>query len=459
MDSASHTLLAELPPLPWPAVGHAEEHTRYEPGLVIDGKYRLDRLLGEGGMGCVWRATNLHFDYPVALKLIRAGLDRVDVRLRLQLEARAAASLAHAGIVRVFDVGQSSSGDPFIVMELLAGKTLTECSTEEPLRAAEAVQLVLPIVDALAVAHAHGIVHRDLKPDNIFIADDGYQVQPKLLDFGVAKSSGATSGITQAGTLIGTPEYMAPEAARGESNLDCRADIWSLCVVLYEQITGMVPFQGDNLNAVLCSIIEQEPKPIAAELLGDGELWQILRRGLEKQPERRFQSMTELGAALASWLVTRGVHVDASGQLLKKKWLCSEARATSEPGAAVSGARASRLSKPWLLAPALAALAVAFIGFRVLPTSAQNAPVRAEAAPTAAAQPSVPRGNGSPSREPAPAPSVAPSHGDNSEQPARAAPPAKADQSRRAAPAKVVKATSVPPPAAGSPRSDLIAPY
>src|SRR6188768_1987977 len=162
----------------------------YNVGDVIAGKYRLDALLGEGGMGTVWRGFNLQLEAPVALKLIRGELDRVSLARRLKQEARAAAKLGHPAIVRVFDVGDSELGDPYIVMELLSGQTLGSLlTTERRLSAVRAVQLLLPVADALLTAHAKGIVHRDLKPDNIFISREGEELRPKLLDFGIAKLS------------------------------------------------------------------------------------------------------------------------------------------------------------------------------------------------------------------------------------------------------------------------------
>ena len=214
----------------------------YRVGDVIAGKYRLDALLGEGGMGTVWRAFNLQLEAPVALKLIRGELDRVSLAQRLKQEARAAAKLGHPAIVRVFDVGDSELGDPYIVMELLKGQTLGHLlATEQRLSAVHGLQLLLPVADALVAAHAKGIVHRDLKPDNIFLAYEGEQLQPKLLDFGIAKlegEAGPNQQLTQAGVVLGSPEYMSPEQARGQDNVDHRTDIWSFCVVLYETLTG-----------------------------------------------------------------------------------------------------------------------------------------------------------------------------------------------------------------------------
>ena len=348
----------------------------YQTGAVICHKYRLDEMLGEGGMGSVWRAMNLQLDCPVALKLIRAGLDRPDLRLRLKLEARSAAKLAHPSIVRVFDVGESETGDPFIVMELLNGQILSQLSLDAPLSAVRSVQLLLPIAEALSVAHGSGIVHRDLKPDNVFIVEEDGRVQPKLLDFGIAKvtdNADRVGGLTQSGTLLGTPEYMSPEAARGQGNCDARADIWSFCVVLYEQVAGAMPFVADNPYAMLRAIIEDAPTPLPSQIAGAVELWDILQRGLAKHPCDRFQSMADLGRALALWLGSQGVHDDACGLSLDAKWLrcgnsqtpaladgprgereLSHHRATSIAGRQSARRRQSR----WLVATAVVAVAL-----------------------------------------------------------------------------------------------------
>ncbi len=297
---------------------------RYQPGVLLSGKYRLDALLGEGGMGAVWRATNLLLELPVAIKLIRADLDRSTLRARLQLEARAAAKLGHPAIVRVFDVGESEFGDPFIVMELLQGETLARLLTRGRLSGVHAVQLLLPIIDALGTAHTRGIVHRDLKPDNVMIAVEDQHTQPKILDFGIAKLLGpqaADHKLTEAGAVVGSPDYMSPEQARGREDLDAATDIWSLCVVLYEAVTGGAPFSASNYHALLRAIVEDEPRSIVEQAAGDDALWLIIRRGLAKDRRDRFGSMLELGQALAAWLLSHGVRDDAAGGSVESKWL------------------------------------------------------------------------------------------------------------------------------------------
>jgi serine/threonine-protein kinase len=293
-------------------------------GHVIAQKYRLERLLGEGGMGSVWRAFNLHLDVPVAIKLLRADLSSSELNERLRVEARASAKLVHPAIVRVFDIGEAESGDPFIVMELLQGESLGAMLQRGPLSALNTLQLMLPIAEALSLAHSRGVVHRDLKPDNIFITRDGSAVQPKLLDFGIAKVTSAIAAggptLTQTGTLLGSPEYMSPEQAYGRGDIDERSDVWAFCVVLYELLAGQPPFRGSTCQAILQSVIQDEAP--ALELLGiDPLLSGIISRGFVKDRDARLASIFELGRELAAWLAAQGITEDSTGSSLEAKWL------------------------------------------------------------------------------------------------------------------------------------------
>lgn len=295
----------------------------YIAGAVIGGKYELVRSLGEGGMGSVWLAKNLALDSEVALKLLRAELDSEDAGERLLLEARAAARLGHRAIVRVFDFGHTEQGDPYLVMELLDGQSLAEIlSLRGRLSPVKAVQMLLPVADALGIAHASGIVHRDLKPENIFLARETRRTQPKVVDFGIAKvqSSTPSRALTQQGTVLGSPGYMAPEQARGLSSIDHRCDVWAFCVVLYECVTGRLAFDGENYNAIMRSIIEDPVVPSVELAAGDAALWEIIERGLRKDRDERWPSMHELGAALARWLMANAVDQDVCGEPLRA-WL------------------------------------------------------------------------------------------------------------------------------------------
>jgi serine/threonine-protein kinase len=310
---------------------------------VIAGKYLLMEKLGEGGMGAVWRAHNETLDIDVAVKLIRSeATDSIEGERageRLLQEARAAARLGHPAIARVFDFGLSDRTDPFIVMELLKGEDLAEAlGRRGRISATKAVGTLMPIAHALAAAHAKGIVHRDIKPENIYLAraEDGH-VQPKLVDFGIAKiERGKNHRLTQTGTMLGSPIYMSPEQARGD-DVDHLADVWAFCVVLFEMVAGRPPFEGKNYNALLYSIIADEPPTITSFGGGDDELWQILKRGFEKDPDKRWPSIRELGVALARWMIARHAHEDITGASLSAQWLrrqeSGDALASMMPGA------------------------------------------------------------------------------------------------------------------------------
>jgi serine/threonine protein kinase len=303
------------------------ERTEYLAGAVIADRYKLVRPLGRGGMGVVWVAHSLVLGVDVALKLIHSDLGGATSGTRMAREAHAAARLGHPAMVRVFDFGWTSRADPFLVMELVQGESLGSMLRRElHLPAIQAVQLLLPLADGLRSAHDKGIVHRDVKPDNILIARDEFgRQQPKLLDFGIAKVDQTLANedrkLTQEGVALGSPEYMSPEQASGREDIDHRSDVWALCVVLYESITGKMPFDRPNYNALMQAIIHDGALPTTDFSAGDADLWRVIERGLQKNPENRWASMTELGEALALWLYEHGVKEDISANSLRAVWL------------------------------------------------------------------------------------------------------------------------------------------
>jgi eukaryotic-like serine/threonine-protein kinase len=217
----------------------------------------------------------------------------------------------------------AENGDPFIVMELLTGESLAELLARGRVSATRAVQLLLPIAEALALSHAKGIVHRDLKPDNVFLSTDAEQLQPKLLDFGIAKleqASASLDKLTEKGTALGSPQYMSPEQVSG-GDVDHRSDIWSFCVVLYKAITGSCPFVGPDRRSTMDAIIENEPARLTAGAGVDPQLARLVHWGLAKDPLQRPTSIRELGRQLAQWLLGQGISDDASGAPLAAKWL------------------------------------------------------------------------------------------------------------------------------------------
>jgi serine/threonine-protein kinase len=305
----------------------AVPRTEYLAGAVIADRYKLVRPLGRGGMGVVWVAHSLVLGVDVALKLIHSDLGGSTGATRMAREAHAAARLGHPAMVRVFDFGWTSRADPFLVMELVQGESMGSILRRElRLPAIQAVQMLLPLADGLRSAHDKGIVHRDIKPDNILVARDEFgRQQPKLLDFGIAKVDQSHTvedrKLTQEGIALGSPDYMSPEQALGREDIDHRTDVWALCVVLYESITGQMPWDRPNYNALMQAIIH-EPPPSTTELsAGDADLWCVIERGLQKNPENRWASMTELGEALALWLYKHGVKEDISANSLRAVWL------------------------------------------------------------------------------------------------------------------------------------------
>jgi eukaryotic-like serine/threonine-protein kinase len=315
------------PDVTWGTIEPSDRGSGYAPGDLVTRKYRLERPLGAGGQAAVWEARNLALDSRVALKLLHESAPEEAQSERLLREARAVARLGHPAVVRVFDLATSARGELFIVMELLEGTSLAdELLERRRLSAREAVQLLLPIIDALGVAHAQGIVHRDVKPENIFLTRDGAATQPKLLDFGIVKlkRTPEPGWKTAAGTVLGTPAYLSPEQAECVPDVDHRADIWALSATLYECVTGRLPFEAETDDALFGQIAQREPASILDHAAGDPALWAIVRRGLAKAREERWQSMQALGQALARWLVAHGVDRDASGVALEAKWLSGQ---------------------------------------------------------------------------------------------------------------------------------------
>jgi serine/threonine-protein kinase len=246
-------------------------------GALVGGKYRLVRLLGRGGMGAVYEAENTWTRRRVAMKLLRPeyARDREALR-RFMQEAQSASQIAHPNIIDVLDLGlETSDGSLYMVQELLYGEDLRARlkAAGGKLPPTEAVGVLVPILGALAAAHEHGVVHRDIKPENIFLTRDSTgRVVPKLIDFGVSKvlEPGQSGAQTGAGTALGTPRYMAPEQLRGEPDVDARADVWSVGVVLYELVSGVNPFEAPtafgSANRVLNEPVAPLPDPVPRAL-------------------------------------------------------------------------------------------------------------------------------------------------------------------------------------------------
>jgi eukaryotic-like serine/threonine-protein kinase len=263
-------------------------------GRTLDEKYRVEERLGAGGMGTVYRARHLQMDRPVALKFLHQRLVEDEAaRVRFLTEARAAVKLQHPNAVSVTDFGQTSEGCVYIVMELLEGRTLREIlSREAPLETARAISIMLQTSDAVAAAHDAGIIHRDLKPSNILVTQSAdHPAVVKVLDFGIATFSADddddTATLTQPNSVIGTPRYMSPEQHNG-NELTPTTDVYSLGVILYEMLTGTVPFSGATPAEIAEKHVNyppHSPREIIAAI--PEEIEQVVLHALEKQPSDR----------------------------------------------------------------------------------------------------------------------------------------------------------------------------
>ncbi|MBX5475390.1 MAG: serine/threonine protein kinase, partial [Thermoleophilia bacterium] len=273
-------------------------------GEVIAGRYELEALVGSGGMSSVYRAHDRLLDRRVALKILHEHYSNDEEYVeRFRREARAVAQLSHPHIVTVIDRG-ADDGRQFIVFEYVEGenlKQLVERHGQLPVR--RALELAIAVADALAFAHAHGLVHRDVKPQNVLLDVEG---EVKVTDFGIARSLGVDRGVTQTGTVLGTSTYISPEQAGGKP-VTPATDVYALGVVLWELVTGEVPFPGDNFVAVaLRHINEPPPSLLAARPDAPPRLAAAIERALAKDPARRFRSMKDFAAELRACLAELG---------------------------------------------------------------------------------------------------------------------------------------------------------
>ncbi|MBK8258954.1 MAG: SUMF1/EgtB/PvdO family nonheme iron enzyme [Polyangiaceae bacterium] len=276
------------------------------PGQILADRYRLDRRLDEGGMSVVWAGVQLSTSKPVALKLLKSESSKDEAtRRRMIREARAACAVDHKNVVQIHEVLELPDGSPVLVMDLLTGESLRERLVRRPtLPLSETATLLIPVVSAVGTAHAVGVVHRDLKPDNIYLAQEDGTLVVKVLDFGIAKlmspeiGSSQINALTNTGTMLGTPYYMAPEQILGES-VDHRADIWALGVILYECLTGQRPTEADNVGKILKKVLTNEIQPLS-ERAPDlpNEVTHLVERMLAQNPKDRPENMREVGEVL-----------------------------------------------------------------------------------------------------------------------------------------------------------------
>ena len=348
-------------------------------GAVLGGSYEVIRMVGEGGMGRVYEARHQRLTTKrFAVKMLHPDLARQpEVVTRFQREAEASSVLTHPNVVDVFDVSSSADGRPYIVAELLQGEELgNHLDRVGRMTPAAAAHVVRQVAAALGAAHAAGIVHRDVKPENVFLTGDHAHV--KVLDFGISKVGDNNDGLTKTGTVMGTPDYMAPEQARGDK-VDARADIYAAGAILYRAVTGKKPFEGlEDPMATLTAVLTQEPPrpselnpgiPLSLEL--------VIQRAMAKNPAERFQTMAELDLSLLQF-DEQAQHIDImpgsslpdrSAAATAKTVLRKEA-ATIQSASMDDATRAVRLARPglvfftglgglWLLAGALVTVASA----------------------------------------------------------------------------------------------------
>jgi serine/threonine protein kinase len=417
-------------------------------GDLLAGKYRVERVLGEGGMGYVVSAMHEQLEQRVAVKLLVPELakDR-DAAARFLREARAAVRIQSEHVARVLDVGELADGAPYLVMEFLSGRDLAlELDVRETFPIGIAIDYVLQACEAVAEAHALGVIHRDLKPANLFLSHraDGSPLV-KVLDFGISKAMTSQSGgvnaspsLTAAQSLLGSPAYMSPEQARRPKTVDTRTDIWALGVVLYEFLGGETPFVGDAPLEVLTAAVS-EPMPSLRALRPEvpPELEAVIGKCLEKKPENRYQTVADFADALKPFAPTESFRsitrisrilrsqlppaAGASSTTLRSSTFpvnpeadtevkSSSAEATSNDdsqkdtkmdwGRSESGIRRSRRRAAAALAAMLGLALIAWLGWRragerppsspPLEAAAQAAPLSAPALPAAPSAPTPP---------------------------------------------------------------------
>jgi serine/threonine-protein kinase len=408
----------------------ASQVSPVSPGDVLAGRYRVERIIGIGGMGVVVAARHLELDHLVAIKfLLPKVAENKDVVGRFTREARAAVKIQNEHVARVTDVGTLETGAPYMVMEHLEGTDLEDYSRKSgPLSVEDCTDFILQACEAIAEAHALGIVHRDLKPGNLFLVrrPDGSRIV-KVLDFGISKITGGNNSVAPTTAMLGSPPYMSPEQLTTPRDVDARTDIWSLGVILYRLLTGRVPFDAETI-VLLCSIILHGDTPSVREARADvpAGLDTIIGRCLQKDRARRYANIGELARALLEFApersrvsVERVLHLTAAEAAEAETVQGKRPRRSSAPDVtpftpvietnsswgqtAARGAKQRSRRGVWLV------LGAALVGLGVFATWRLNlvpAPARPESTPSApATQASVPS---PPAELPKPEPQVEP---------------------------------------------------
>ncbi len=338
----------------------------FAPGEIIAGKYIVERVVGIGGVGVVLAAKHAELDEMVAIKFLHPQMQtRADVVGRFANEARMAVRIKSEHAARVFDFGVEPERGPYLVMEYLEGRTLAEAIQSAPIRLVQAVEYVLQICEAMAVAHSLGIVHRDIKPENLFLSrrHDGTEAI-KVLDFGISKPSltgnalGLVRSMVETQDIMGTPLYMSPEQIRSTATVDHRTDLWSIGIVLYEMLARRMPFAGDTIPSICANVLETEAAPLSSFLPVPPAFDLVVAGCLQKDRAKRFQSVADLTAALMPFAAGRGSSFPPHVATLLEIAIAPPAAAPSappappaQPGLGVLGAASETLTRPGSLPP------------------------------------------------------------------------------------------------------------
>ena len=284
-------------------------------GETLNDNYRLIRVIGEGAMGGIYEARQLRLDKRVAIKVLARELAaNGEALLRFHREAEITSQLGHPHIITVFDFGTTHHGQPYLVMEYLEGEDLANrLRRVKTLPLSAVVRITKQVASALADTHAKGIVHRDLKPANLFLSRVQGEDFAKVLDFGISKVRAASTSLTNASTLMGTPMYMAPEQAKGEIELDHWTDQWALACIAYEMLTGRPPFVGDDTAALLYQVVHEEPLPPSqVNKTLPPAIDDVIRRALTKDPNERFPHVTAFARALEAAATGKPLPLEAA---------------------------------------------------------------------------------------------------------------------------------------------------
>jgi serine/threonine-protein kinase len=388
-------------------------------GKVLDGRYQIEKVLGEGGMGLVYKARHVTLNKPLAIKVLKAEVSKdAEIVQRFRQEAQSATSIGNHHIIDISDFGALPDGSTYFVMEFLDGIPLTNAIVPgKPLPAARTIHIAKQICVALAAAHDIGIVHRDLKPDNIYLVSRGGDKDfVKVLDFGIAKVGGAKSKLTQVGQVFGTPHYMSPEQCAGTA-VDKRTDVYALGVIMYEMTSSRVPFDADNLMGILTKHLYEEPiRPheLPPPVDVPASLEAVIMKCLAKKADVRYQSMQEVQADLelaaqgqTPAAVLDGVRrASSTGSALRTGTdMHSQAALAMDVG---DVSLPQRSNKGLILGGAALLLALAVAGgFMASGGEPEKKPEPVAAAPVEAPKPvEPPPAKAEPAQDPAPAPEV-----------------------------------------------------